>query len=119
MKERIYTAGPYTPKDCTLHDASRVTSQNVDRAIEAANALMEKGHYVFVPHLTHYIHIHPSCKRDYGDWYYELDMTFLTHWATAFFHIASSPGVDEELRVAEELGLKIFRSLEEVPDANQ
>jgi len=113
-KMRIYIAGPYCPKNCSLHDAARIAQVNVDKAIEVANKLIEKGHFVFVPHLSHFIHIHYSCKRDYGKWWYEEDNTFLTHWAEAIFFIGSSRGADAELELATKLGLKIFHILEEV-----
>jgi len=116
---RIYIAGPYCPRNCSLHDAARIAQHNADRAIEIANALIEKGHYVFVPHLSHYIHTHYSCKRDYGEWWYEEDLTFLEHWAEALFYIASSKGADLELRRAQELGLIIFTSLDQVPKVNR
>ena len=118
---RIYIAGPYCPQNCSLHNAARVAQHNTDKAIEIANALIEKGHYVFVPHLSHYVHIHYSCKRDYAEWWYKEDLTFLKYWAEALFYISSSKGADMELGVAQELvaqklGLKIFYNLTEVPD---
>jgi len=119
LRLRIYIAGPLTPRNCSLHDAPRIAQRNVDKAIEIANALIEKGHYVFVPHLSYYIHIHRSCKRDYGEWWYEQDFTFLKYWANALFYIGPSKGADMELELARKLGLKIFYSLEEVPDANK
>jgi len=112
---RIYIAGPYCPRGCSTHDAARLAQRNVDKAIEVANALIEKGHYVFVPHLSHYIHIHYSCREDYGEWWYKEDNTFLTNWANAFFYIGSSKGADSELELAKNLGLKIFYRLEDVP----
>ena len=113
---RIYIAGPYCPKDCSLHDASRIAQHNTDKAIEIGNALIEKGHFVFIPHLSHYVHIHYSCKKDYGNWWYDEDITFLEHWATAFFYISSSWGADMELEFAKKKGLKIFYSLDEVSE---
>lgn len=113
---RIYIAGPYCPRDCSLHDASRIAQYNTDKAIEVGNALIEKGHFVFIPHLSHYIHIHYSCKRDYGKWWYELDNTFLESWATALFFIGPSRGANAELALAKKLNLKIFYSLTEVPE---
>jgi hypothetical protein len=113
---RIYVAGPYCPMLCDLHDASRLAQRNTDVAIVIGNALIEKGHFVFVPHVSHYIHTHASCKRDYGEWWYDEDMTFLDHWATALYYISPSKGADLELQKAQQLGLKIFRSLDEVPE---
>ena len=112
---RIYVAGPYAPTNCSLHDASRVAMKNVNKAIEVGITLIEKGHLPFIPHLNHYLHIHYSCKKDYGDWYYEYDNSFLTHWAEALFYIGSSKGADAELELAKKLRLKIFYRLEKVP----
>lgn len=114
---KIYIAGPYQAHNCSLHDATRITQKNVDRVIEIANILIEKGHYPFVPHLSHYIHIHESCRRDYYEWWYDYDNTFLYDWAEALLYVAPSKGADAELQLAKELGLKIFHSVDEVPDA--
>lgn len=116
---RIYIAGPYCPHNVSLHDAARVTQHNVDKAIEIANALIKKGHYPFVPHLSHYIHIHYSSTGDFQEeWYYKYDISFLKHWANAFFYLFPSPGADKELKIAKELGLKIFYNLMEVPECD-
>lgn len=112
---RIYIAGPYCPKDCSLHDASRQALRNVDRAIEVFNQLAELGHDPFVPHLSHYLHTHYSCNITEKDFWYKYDDTFLEHWAEALYYISPSLGADHELALAEKLGLRIFRNLSEVP----
>ena len=44
MIERIYVAGSYLPKNCNLHDASRIAQHNVDKAIEiGATAIISGG----------------------------------------------------------------------------
>lgn len=111
---RIYVAGPYTPKNCSLHDASRLAQKNTNIAVSVANALMAKGHYVFVPHLTHYLHIHETCQVNDGRWWYEMDNSFLTNWANALFYISPSTGADAELDLAKDLKLIIYKSLDEV-----
>jgi hypothetical protein len=117
MIERIYIAAPYMPRESNLHDAARIAQRNVDRAIEAANCIHDKGHYAFVPHLTHYLHIHYSCLVDRGVWYYDYDNTFLDHWATSFLYLAPSYGADLELDRAIKLGLKIYYNLDEILEA--
>jgi len=112
---RIYVAGPYCPWTDNIHDAARLAQHNVDLALEIGNALVEKGHFAFVPHLSHYQHIHYSCKRDLGDYYMRYDNTILRLWAEALYYILSSPGADRELFLARKLGLKIFYDLKEVP----
>ena len=137
MIERIYVAAPYSSQNfahvldewhlseltndliasfqTTIHDVTREVQDHVDKAIEAGNAIHDKGHYAFVPHLTHYLHIHYSCKVDRGVWYYDYDNTFLDHWATSFLYLASSYGADLELDRAKKLGLKIYYNLDEIP----
>lgn len=112
---RIYVAGPYCPHNCSLHDASRIAQFNVDAAIYFGNKLIEKGHFVFVPHLSHYMHTHYSCVQDYGEWWYDEDNTFLEYWANALYYIGPSYGADLELALAKKKGFKIFHHLEEVP----
>ena len=94
MIERIYVAAPYSSKCYELHSVPREVQQNVDRAIAAGNVIHDKGHYAFVPHITHY--------------------TFLDHWATSFLYLAPSYGADEELDRAKKLGLKIYYNLDEI-----
>jgi len=112
---RIYIAGKYTPQTKDVHTAAQEAAHNVHKAIVVAIALIEKGHLPFVPHLSHYIHIDPACNIDFGNtFYYEYDNSFLIHWAEALFYIEPSHGADNELKLAKELGLKIFYSLDEV-----
>ena len=114
MRVRIYVAGPYTPHTHTANLCIRETYQNVMRAIHIGNALVQKGHYVFVPHLSHFMANEEDGTHSATFWYDE-DNTFIEHWATALFYISPSKGADAELALAKKVGLKIFRSLEEVP----
>jgi hypothetical protein len=113
---RVYIASPYVPKEGTLHDASRITAQRVSRSITIANKLIELGHMPHVPILSHYIHTHDSCKRDYGNWWYEYDLTYLEHWAEALFvvEINGSKGVKMEIEKANQLRLPIFFNFEDL-----
>ena len=112
---RIYVAGPFSATTTNTHAALQEVAHNVDRAIGVAVALIEKGHYPFVPHLSLYVHTNPACKADLGDWWYRFDNTFIDQWAEALFYIAPSRGADAELARAEKRGLRIFRCLDEVP----
>lgn len=114
---RIYVAAPYSARTKNTHTAVQEVAHNVDKAIRVAIKLIEKGHYPFVPHLSHYIHTNMSCPKDYGDWYYDYDNSFLTHWAEALFYVEPSFGADNELKLAKKLGLEIFFDLDEVPEA--
>jgi hypothetical protein len=111
---RIYVAGAYTPTDCTLHDAIAISSRNVEKAIEVGIELIRKGHVVYVPHLSHYIHMNRNCPLDVK--WYEFDNSFIEHWANALYFVSSSKGADAELELAKKKGLKIFYKLEDVPE---
>jgi len=117
---RIYVAGKYTPQTKDIHTAAQEAAHNVHKAIEVAIELIKKGHFPFVPHLSHYIHIDPSCKEDFGNtFYYDYDNSFLYHWAEALFYIETSHGADAELALAQKLGLRIFFELDEVPEVKK
>ena len=108
---RIYIAGPYTGKSDDKHQIPKEVQRNVDHAIEIFHKLKDDGHQPYVPHLSHYLHLHPS-GMDSGDtWYYEYDLTFIEHWAEAIFMLEGwkgSYGSVLELERAKELNLKVF-----------
>ena len=104
---RIYVAGPYTAPD------ARKTRQNTDEAIRIGCALIRKGWSPFIPHLTHYVWMHPDGDFEYDTWV-KLDMTWLKV-CNAFFYISPSPGADAELDYAKKMGIPIYRTIERVP----
>ena len=117
---RFYVCGPITPRNCTPREASRIHANNVDAGIVVAIQLMEKGHMVFCPHLSYYIHIHPSCTEEVelGYWY-AYDNTILRMWAEALYYMGPSPGAELELELAERLGLRIYKNMDDVPHISE
>lgn len=119
IKLKIYVAGPYSPRDEDyFHTVIQKASQNVDRAIQRGIELIEKGHKPFIPHLTHFVHTHRDAK-DYGDWWYEYDNTFLKDWADAVFMMEgweNSKGATAEKGLAEQLDLEIFYNMKDIPE---
>jgi len=108
--ERIYVAGPYSGE---TQDAIRA---NVRRAAKFADAIMRLGHDAHCPHTaTHEVDEMGKHELGYERWM-RLDLGILEKWATGIFVIAPSPGVDREVKRAEELGLKVYRSLSSLPD---
>ena len=98
---RVYIAGPYTKGD---------VARNVAKAMEAANELMDAGHAPYIPHLTHFMHIH--LPRPYEDWL-KLDLTYLTICEAIIRLVGESSGADREVSLARSLRLPVFATVEE------
>jgi hypothetical protein len=109
----IYVAGPYTA------DSDAKIWNNVVAAIDAGILLYRKGHYPYIPHLTHFVETRSQEVGAGLKWedYIKWDRVWLKQ-CDAFLHLGSSRGADLELRWAKEHGLKIFYSLEDVPIAD-
>lgn len=108
---RLYIAGPYKAQSTNQHTIPQETQRNVDRAIYAFHLLKDLGHTPFVPHLSHYVHIHPTCTEDYGAYWYDYDLTFLDCWAEGICMLPGweqSKGSCAELQRARQLNLKLF-----------
>ena len=106
---RVYIAGPYQPKNCSMHSAPKVTQQNVNHAIDAFYEIVEDGHEPYVPHLSHYIHLRGDVDLE-ADFWYKYDMSFLDHWAEAIYMLKGwedSYGSRKELERAKELKLRV------------
>lgn len=111
--QKIYIAGPYSSPSQSLRQ------KNVDQAIKVAVELLEKGHYPFVPHLTHYV---DEWTRNSGielSWedYIAWDVVWLQE-CDALYYIGPSRGADLEREIAEFLGMPIYESLDDVPEGD-
>ena len=112
MSERlkIYIAGPYTaPTEDKI-------KSNVLRAIDAGLEIYRRGHFPYIPHLTHFVDLR-SKELDAGmRWedYIHWDRAWLTD-CDALLHLASSRGADLELGWAKEAEKRIFYNVHEIP----
>ncbi len=109
----IYVAGPYTAASYGGEQA------NVDRAMDAALALIRKGHVPVVPHLSHYLdhrHAYQTGERLPWETWMALDEALLQK-CDAILLLAPSPGALAEWERAQYLGLLRFESVEAIPDA--
>lgn len=108
---RIYIAGPYTALDQNGHQA------NTDRAIDAGIAVYRKGHYPYIPHLTHYVDRRAKETSIDLTWedYIRWDMPWL-RICDALLYLGKSKGADLELAKARRLKKRIFFSTDEVPN---
>lgn len=108
---KIYIAGPYSAET----EEQRV--KNVNAAIDASFDVFAKGHFPYVPHLTHFVDVranevgHNLSWEDYIRW----DMPWVGV-CDALLFLRSSRGADLELQEAKSLGKQIFYSLSEIPE---
>lgn len=109
---RIYIAGPYTSLDENGHEL------NTHRAIDAGISVFQKGHYPYIPHLTHYVDIRAKAAGIELSWadYIKWDLPWLD-MCDALLYLGKSKGADLELERAKEQGKRIYFSVAEIPEA--
>lgn len=112
--ERIYVSGPISGKTQGQIDFNYKRGQSIGRMLE------KRGHFVFTPH-NHVVRTEGqlNVSPEVYESLMEFDLSVIKYWATALYFITSSPGADRERKLAEELGLKIFLDLPDVPDLNR
>jgi len=94
---RVYVAAPY----------SSAPEENTLRAIDAADRVLARGHYPYVPHLNHYWHArHP---HGYAVWT-AMDLVWLVTCDVLLRLPGRSPGASDEAVIAEGLGIPVIRS---------
>lgn len=103
---KIYVAGPYSSGD---------VAQNVRNAIQAGNDITNLGHIPFIPHLTHFWHM--LFPHEYQFWMKQ-DEAWLQECDAILRLKGESPGADNEVAIATELGLNIYESILEIPNIN-
>lgn len=108
---RIYIAGPYSGSN------SEQIDRNVFNAIDAGIEMFRRGHYPYVPHLTHLIKSRAEETGNRLSWkdFIRWDMPWL-EMCDAILYLGRSIGADLELQEAKRLGKLIFYSIEEIPD---
>jgi hypothetical protein len=86
-------------------------------AIDAGIAVLLKGHYPYVPHLSHWLDLRAREKGIEFTW--EDYVRWGEQWvgvADAVLLLGHSPGADRELAEARRLGKRVFFSLADIPD---
>jgi hypothetical protein len=96
---RVYIAGPYTKGDVAI---------NVRTAMEAGILLLEAGHAPFVPHLTHFLHMHKP--QPYETWT-RLDNAYLPYCEALIRLPGESGGADAEVALAHKFHIPVFNGL--------
>jgi hypothetical protein len=110
---KIYIAGPYTA------DTEFLRVRNVNAAIDVAFQLFSKGHYPYIPHLTHFIDLRANEIGRFLTWedYIKWDLPWI-EVCDALLYLSPSRGADLELERARLLGRQVFYSVDEVPEVS-
>jgi hypothetical protein len=111
---KIYVAGPYTGQ------TKEEIEENVRKAMEAGLKIWKKGHFPYIPHLTHWPDI---LAKELGidmDWpdYMNWHAPWVDH-CDALFLLGESKGALLELNRAKERGKTVFHTLEEIPTVDR
>lgn len=106
---KIYIAGPYSA------ETEEQRLRNVKAAIDAGVRLFLKGHFPYVPHLTHFV---DERAKEIGvsfSWedYIKWDRAWMD-FCDGLLFLGSSRGADFELQIAKDLGKQIFYSVDEI-----
>ena len=107
---KIYIAAPYSA------DTEEEQIKNTEVVIDAALTLFQKGHFPYIPHLTHWVD--KRAKETEIAMEYEDYMKWHRPWleaCDAFLYLDSSKGADLELQMAKDLNKLIFYSVDEIP----
>ena len=98
---KVYIAGPI---------AKGPRGQNIRNAIDAGQAVLESGHAPFIPHLNQLWDIvHPGTGEQWLAWDFEWLMV-----CDALIRLpGESAGSDEEVALAESLGIPVFLGLDD------
>jgi hypothetical protein len=104
--KKIFIAGPYTLGD---------VAQNVKKAMDMANELINRGYAPYCPHLTHFLHM--NNWQPYQKWL-EIDLIFLEKCDAVLRIPGESKGADGEVKRATELNIPIFYSIEDLLKSN-
>lgn len=102
----IFIAGPYSSDPVG----------NTGRAMEVVHKLMDLGYAPFCPHLTHFLHLHRW--RAYEEWL-ALDMVYLEKCDALLRLTGHSSGADKEVMRADELGMRVYFKIEDIPDRHK
>jgi hypothetical protein len=85
--------------------------------MHAGLEVYERGHYPFIPHLTHFVDLYSGDMSEFNleyEDYMEWDLAFL-EVCDALLYLDPSPGADRELQKAEEMGIPAYGSVHEIP----
>ena len=101
---RIYISSPYTIGN---------QAENVRRSLLIADQLLKMGHFPYCPCLSHFWHF--VSPKSWETWM-RIDAAFIPVCDAMLRLEGESVGADREVALAEKLGIKVYYSLEEIPN---
>jgi nucleoside 2-deoxyribosyltransferase len=102
---KIYLAGPYSKGDQAMNVRNMIVAQDY---IESA-----LGHMAYNPLLSHFQHlVIPHVDVNY---WYEKDLAWLRECDAVLRLLGESTGADKEVALAQELGMPVYYSIEDIP----
>lgn len=104
----IYVAGPYSAPIVEERE------NNVERAMDAGQDIIERGHWPVIPHLSHWFDLYTQQALTYAQ-YIAWGLALLRR-CDALLFLGSSPGAERERSLALELGIPIFGRVGEIPE---
>ena len=109
-KAVVYVAGPYSA------DSEAAVERNIQKATWAATAIMQAGYYPFVPHYSKAIDDHHyQLTGEHIPWERWMDWScYFLLMCQAVYVVGRSTGVDIELRIANEFGIPVVSTIEEL-----
>ena len=99
----VYIAAPYSNGN---------PAQNVHNVLKIADALIERGHIPFIPHLSYYWHL--VSPKPLSFWY-DYDNVFLRMCDCVLRADGKSEGADKEVELARKLGIPVFYDVCDIP----
>jgi hypothetical protein len=111
---KIYVAGPYTGS------TSEEIEKNVRRAMEVGLKIWKKGHFPYIPHLTHWPDMLAKKLEIEMNWvdYMNWHAPWVDH-CDALLLLAESKGAIIEYNHVKEQGKQVFHSVDEIPDVDR
>ncbi len=107
---RIYIASPYGRR---INNSDAQCEANVKTVIEAARRLILLGHIPFPANIYHFVHKDWLLSPDEDTWL-KICMTWVPFCDMLLRLPGKSHGADAEVKLAENLGIKVVYSFEEL-----
>ena len=106
---KIYIAGPWS--------TSGEPGPNLHAAANAAAELLERGHFPFVPHTVWILHaVRPDVPiTKWIEW----DLAWLQDCDALLRLPGKSRGADLEVALANEIGIPVYESIEDIDDGSE